>query len=66
MLVVPDPTAAFLDPFTETPTLVLICSISDPITGAAYSRDPRYVAQKAETYLKSTRIGDTAYFGHEL
>ena len=66
MLVAPDPTTAFLDPFTEAPTLVLICSISDPITGEAYSRDPRYVAQKAEAYLKSTRIGDTAYFGPEL
>ena len=57
MLVFPDPTTAFLDPFAEAPTLVLICSISDPITGQAYSRDPRHVAQKAETYLKGTRIG---------
>src|SRR6267154_3243677 len=66
MLVVPDPTTAFLDPFAEAPTLVLICSISDPITGQAYSRDPRHVAHKAESYLKSTRIGDTAHFGPEL
>src|SRR5438445_13891191 len=66
MLVIPDPTSAFLDPFTEAPTLVLICSISDPITGQAYSRDPRHVAHKAEAYLKSTRIGDTSYFGPEL
>jgi glutamine synthetase len=66
MLVVPDPTTAFLDPFTEAPTLVLICNISDPVTGQPYSRDARYIAQKAETYLKSTRIGDAAYFGPEL
>src|SRR6516164_9067965 len=66
MLVVPDPSTAFLDPFTEAPTLVLICTIRDPITGQPYSRDSRYIAQKAESYLKGTRIGDRAYFGPEL
>src|SRR5262245_2289882 len=66
MLVVPDPTTAFLDPFAEAPTLVLISGISDPVTGARYSRDARYIAQKAETYLRSTRVGDVAYFGPEL
>src|SRR5579875_3438451 len=66
MLVIPDPASAFLDPFTEVPTLVLICNIRDPITGQTYTRDARYIAQKAETYLQSTRIGDTAYFGPEL
>jgi glutamine synthetase len=66
MLVVPDPTTAFLDPFAEAPTLVLICNISDPITGQAYSRDARHIAHKAETYLRSTRIGDVAHFGPEL
>src|SRR6478609_7840466 len=66
MLVVPDPTTAFVDPFTEVPTLVLICGISDPISGQPYSRDPRYVAQKAEGFLRSTRLGDAAYFGPEL
>ena len=65
MLVVPDPASAFLDPFTEVPTLVLICNVLDPGTGQPYSRDPRYIAQKAETYLKSTGIGDAAYFGPE-
>ena len=45
MLVVPDPAAAFLDPFAEVPTLVLICNIRDPVTGESYSRDARYVAQ---------------------
>src|SRR4029079_18804833 len=49
MLVVPDPATAFLDPFTEAPTLVLICTILDPVSAQPYSRDPRYIAQKAET-----------------
>ena len=66
MMVVPDPTTAFLDPFTEAPTLALICNIRDPITGESYSRDVRYVAQKAEAYLKETAVGDAAYFGPEL
>jgi glutamine synthetase len=66
MLVMPDPSTAFLDPFAEVPTLVLICGISDPISCQPYSRDPRYVAQKAEGFLRSTRLGDTAYFGPEL
>ncbi|MGH6792077.1 MAG: type I glutamate--ammonia ligase [Methyloceanibacter sp.] len=66
MLVVPDPSTAFLDPFTEAPTLSLICNIRDPVTGESYSRDARYVAQKAETYLKGTGIGDISYFGPEL
>ena len=65
MLLVPDQASAFLDPFTAAPTLVLICSVRDPITGEWYSRDPRYVATKAESYLKSTGIADTAYFGPE-
>jgi glutamine synthetase len=65
MLVVPDPESAFLDPFTEEPTLVLICNIKDPVTGQSYSRDARYIAQKAETYLKSTGVAATSYFGPE-
>ncbi len=65
MLLFPDPTTAFVDPFTEEPTLVLICNVKDPVTGESYSRDPRYIAQKAAAYLKSTGIGDTAYFGPE-
>jgi glutamine synthetase len=66
MLVVPDPNTAFVDPFAEAPTLCLICNIRDPVTGESYSRDARYVAQKAETYLTGTGIGDTSYFGPEL
>src|SRR6516164_9316303 len=65
MLVVADPTTAFLDPFTTVTTLVLICNIRDPVTGQAYSRDARYIAQKAETYLKSSGQADTSYFGPE-
>jgi glutamine synthetase len=65
MLVVPDSKTAVIDPFMETPTLSLICNIIDPITKEAYSRDPRNIAQKAEAYLKSTGIGDAAYFGPE-
>jgi len=65
MLVVPDPTTAVIDPFMAVPTLSLICNIVDPVTKEAYSRDPRYIAQKAEAYLKSTGIGDAAYYGPE-
>lgn len=65
MLIIPDPTTAFIDPFMEYPTISLICNVVDPITREFYSRDPRYIAQKAEAYLKSTGIGDTAYFGPE-
>ncbi len=65
MLVVPDPVTAMVDPFTERPTLSMICNIVDPVTRERYSRDPRYIAQKAEDYLKSTGIGDVAYFGPE-
>src|SRR5574337_210345 len=65
MLVIPDATTAVMDPFTETPTLSLICNIVDPITKEKYTRDPRNIAQKAEAYLTSTAIADTSYFGPE-
>src|SRR5215470_1784014 len=65
MLVVPDPTTAFLDPFTTETTLVLICNVRDPVTGQSYSRDPRYVAQKAEDHLKRIGVADVSYFGPE-
>jgi len=65
MLVIPEAATAVMDPFTETPTLSLICNIVDPITKEKYTRDPRNVAQKAEAYLKSTGIADSAYFGPE-
>ena len=65
MLIIPDPTTAVMDPFTATPTLSLTCNIIDPIERRPYSRDPRYIAQKAEQYLKSTGIADVCYFGPE-
>jgi glutamine synthetase len=66
MLLMPDPATAQMDPFTKVPTLVLICDVKDPVTGKEYSRDPRYVARKAEAYLKGTGIADTVYIGPEL
>jgi glutamine synthetase len=66
MLLFPDPATAVMDPFTAVPTLCLICNVKDPVTGAAYSRDPRYVAQKAEAYVKKSGIADTIYIGPEL
>ncbi|HSG32055.1 MAG TPA: type I glutamate--ammonia ligase [Thermodesulfobacteriota bacterium] len=66
MLMIPDPKTARIDPFTNIPTLALICDIVDPITREPYSRDPRNIAKKAVSYLQSTGIADTAYFGPEL
>ena len=65
MLMIPDPSTAILDPFRKYPTLSMVCNIIDPITKEPYSRDPRYIAQKAIQYMKSTGVGDTAYFGPE-
>ncbi|HSP80952.1 MAG TPA: type I glutamate--ammonia ligase [Myxococcaceae bacterium] len=65
MLVMPDATSAVMDPFTQTPTLTLLCTVSDPITKESYGRDPRHIALKAEQYLRSTGLADTAYFGPE-
>jgi glutamine synthetase len=65
MVVLPDPETAVMDPFTQGPTLSLICNILDPITREQYTRDPRSVAEKGEAYLRATGIADTAYFGPE-
>jgi len=65
MLVMPDPRTAFVDPFSDLPTLVLYCNILDPITKERYSRCPRCIAQKAEHYLTSTGIADLALYGPE-
>jgi glutamine synthetase len=65
MLVIPDPETAIMDPFTAVPTLSLVCNIAHPITMRPYTRDPRYIAQKAEEYLRSTGIADASYFGPE-
>src|SRR6266403_974927 len=59
------PVSAVMDPFTKDPTLSLIANISDPLTRADYSRDPRNISRKAEAYLKSTGLGDAAFFGPE-
>ena len=65
MLLIPDPATAVMDPFTKEPTLSMISNVVDPITKERYSRDPRFIAQKAEAYLKSTGIADTSYMGPE-
>ena len=65
MILMPDPDSAVMDPFFSDPTLILRCDILEPATMQGYGRDPRSVAKRAEEYLKSTGIGDTAYFGPE-
>ena len=65
MKLIPDPYTAYIDPFRAEKTLVMNFSIRDPFTDEPYSRDPRQIAAKAEAYLKSTGIADTAYFGPE-
>jgi glutamine synthetase len=65
MLLMPIAETAFIDPAYEVPTLVVICDVYDIVTRQAYTRDPRYVARKAEAYLKQTGIGDTVFFGPE-
>jgi glutamine synthetase len=65
MLLFPDPGSAFVDPCLQVPTLSLSCDVVDPITGARYSRDPRFIAQKAEEHLVKTGIADTVYYGPE-
>ena len=65
MLLMPDPNTANIDPFFEEPTIILTCDVLDPADGKAYERDPRSLAKRAEAYMKSTGLGDTAYFGPE-
>ncbi len=65
MILIPDPSTARRDPVCEVPTLSIICDIYDPLTKQPYSRDPRYIAKKAEAYLRSTGIADTSYWGPE-
>ena len=62
MVLITDPNTAYIDPFMKHKTAVIHCFVADPVTGESYSRDPRYVAKKAEDYLKSSGIADTAYF----
>jgi glutamine synthetase len=65
MLLIPDGSTAFMDPFTEVPTLVMTSDVIDPITRQHYDRDPRWIAKKAELFLQSSGVADTAYFGAE-
>ena len=65
MLLMPDPTAAYVDPFYDEPTLVFTCDVIEPSDGKGYDRDPRSIAKRAEAYLKSSGLGDAAYFGPE-
>ncbi|HUA58943.1 MAG TPA: type I glutamate--ammonia ligase [Verrucomicrobiae bacterium] len=65
MLLIPDPATAFVDPFGEIRTLVMTSDVIDPITRQHYERDPRWIARKAENYLKNSGLADTAYFGAE-
>jgi glutamine synthetase len=65
MLLMPDPATAYIDPFFDETTVVLSCDVVDPTDGRGYDRDPRSIAKRAEAYLKSSGIGDTAYFGPE-
>jgi glutamine synthetase len=65
MLLLPDHSTGIIDPFYDLPTLSLVCSIADPVSGEPYSRDPRYLAAKAERHLVSSGIADTAFFGPE-
>jgi len=65
MLLMPDPETVRMDPFTDEPTLNITCDVVEPSDGKGYDRDPRSIAKRAEAYLKSTGLGDTAYFGPE-
>lgn len=65
MLLMLDPTTAFIDPVLEVPTIVIFCDVYDPVTRQPYSRDPRYVARKAEAYLKQTGVAQTSFWGPE-
>ena len=65
MVLMPDPETAILDPFYDDPTVLIRCDVLEPSTMQGYERDPRSLAKRAEAYLKSTGIADTAYFGPE-
>jgi glutamine synthetase len=65
MLLLPDADTIFMDPFMQHSTAAIICDIADPMTGQPYPKDPRFTAQKAEQYLRTTGLGDTAFFGPE-
>jgi glutamine synthetase len=66
MLLLPDASSVFVDPVLSTRTLALVCDIIDPITREPYTRDPRYIAKKAEAFLPTTGIATTSYWGPEI
>jgi glutamine synthetase len=66
MILIPDPSTAIIDPVCEIPTMSIICDIFDPITKEPYTRDPRYVAKKAEKFVVDSGIADTSYWGPEM
>ena len=66
MLLIPDPTTAYVDPFFQIPTLTMFCNVLDPLTRDYFSRDPRWVAKKAEVYLKESGLADVSYWGPEI
>ncbi|WP_455212215.1 glutamate--ammonia ligase [Kaarinaea lacus] len=65
MILMPDPETAVMDPFSDENSLILTCDVLEPSTGQGYERDPRSLAKRAEAYMKSTGIADTAFFGPE-
>jgi glutamine synthetase len=65
MLLMPDANAAYIDPFMDETTLNITCDVVEPSDGKGYERDPRSLAKRADAYLKSTGLGDVAYFGPE-
>ncbi len=65
MLLIPDPNTAFMDPFRDTPTLIMISDAVDPVTRKPYERDTRHLARRAEDYLRKSKIADQAFFGAE-
>src|ERR1700737_139441 len=65
MLLIPDPSTAFIDPFADIRTIAMTCDVIDPITRQHYERDPRWIAKKAEMYLKNSGLADTPFFGAE-
>jgi glutamine synthetase len=66
MVLIPDASTAVMDPFAAQPSLILVCDVYEPGTGQPYGRDPRSIAKKAEAFLQSSGVGDTAYFGPEI
>jgi glutamine synthetase len=65
MLLIPDPDSATIDPVLQVPTLYLVCNVVDPLSRESYTRDPRFIAQKAEAHLRKTGIADVSYWGPE-